>query len=53
MANTLKLDHEKGLIVMDRVFAKKSENTLSDEYAHLQNVRLRKVYSNRLRKYKF
>lgn len=39
MANTLKLDHENGLIVMDRVFAKKSENTMSNEYAHLQNVR--------------
>ena len=39
MANTLKLDHENGRIVMDRVFAKKSENTMSNEYAHLQNVR--------------
>ena len=39
MANTLKLDHKNGLIVMDRVFAKKSENTMSNEYAHLQNVR--------------
>ena len=39
MANSLKLDHENGRIVMDRVFAKKSENTMSNEYAHLQNVR--------------
>ena len=39
MKNTLKLDHENGLIVMDRTFAKKAENTMSTEYAHLQNVR--------------
>ena len=39
MANTLKLNHEKGLIVMDRAFAKNAENTMSAEYAHLQNVR--------------
>lgn len=39
MANTLKLNHEKGLIVMDRTFAKNAENTMSAEYAHLQNVR--------------
>ena len=39
MANTLKLNHEKGLIVMDRAFAKNAENTMSTEYAHLQNVR--------------
>ena len=39
MANTLKLNHEKGLIVMDRTFAKNAENTMSNEYAHLQNVR--------------
>ena len=39
MKNTLKLDHENGLIVMDRTFAQKAENTMSTEYAHLQNVR--------------
>ena len=39
MANTLKLNHEKGQIVMDRAFAKNAENTMSAEYAHLQNVR--------------
>ena len=39
MKNTLKLDHENGLIIMDRTFAKKSENTRSEEYTHLQNVR--------------
>ena len=39
MANTLKLNHEKGQIIMDRAFAKNSENTMSTEYAHLQNVR--------------
>ena len=39
MANTLKLDHKNGQIVMDRTFAKKSEDTMSTEYAHLQNVR--------------
>ena len=39
MANTLKLNHEKGQIVMDRAFAKNAENTMSNEYAHLQNVR--------------
>ena len=39
MANTLKLNHEKGQIVMDRTFAKNAENTMSNEYAHLQNVR--------------
>lgn len=39
MKNTLKLDHEKQQIIMDRTFAKKSENTRSDEYRHLQEVR--------------
>ena len=39
MKNTLKLNHEKGQIVMDRTFAKKAENTMSAEYAHLQSVR--------------
>lgn len=39
MKNTLKIDHNKGLIIMDRTFAKLSENTRSEEYAHLQQVR--------------
>ena len=39
MKNTLKINHEKGTITMDRTFAKKAENTMSAEYAHLQNVR--------------
>ena len=39
MKNTLKLNHEKGQIIMDRTFAKNAENTRSEEYAHLQNVR--------------
>ena len=39
MKNTLKLDHKAGVIIMDRTFAKKSENTRSEEYAHLQSVR--------------
>ena len=39
MKNTLKIDHKRGAIVMDRTFAKKAENTMSAEYAHLQSVR--------------
>ena len=39
MKNTLKIDRENGLIVMDRTFAKLSENTRSEEYTHLQQVR--------------
>ena len=39
MKNVLKLDHEHQLLVMDRTFAKKSENTMSNEYRHLQDVR--------------
>ena len=39
MKNTLKMDYNNKLIIMDRTFAKKSEDTRSDEYAHLQNVR--------------
>ncbi len=39
MKNTLKIDHIHSVIIMDRTFAKKAENTMSDEYAHLQNVR--------------
>ena len=39
MKNTLKIDRENRLIVMDRTFAKLSENTRSEEYTHLQQVR--------------
>lgn len=39
MKNTLKICHEDGTIVMDATFAKKSANTMSAEYAHLQQVR--------------
>lgn len=39
MKNILKIDHAKNIIVMDATFAKKSENTMSAEYAHLQQVR--------------
>lgn len=39
MKNTLKIDRVNGLIVMDRTFAKLSENTRSEEYSHLQQVR--------------
>lgn len=55
MKNTLKINHEKKAIVMDRTFAKFAENTRSEEYAHLQQVRkdypaysvtLRKIRSN-------
>ena len=39
MKNVLKLNHENCTIVMDRTFAKRSENTRSEEYTHLQQVR--------------
>ena len=39
MKNTLKIDFDAKTIIMDRTFAKKSEDTRSDEYLHLQNVR--------------
>ena len=39
MKNTLKLDHAKKMIIMDRTFAKNSEDTRSEEYRHLQSVR--------------
>ena len=38
MKNTLRLDHENGTIIMDRTFAKLSQNTMSNEYKHLQEV---------------
>lgn len=39
--NTLKIFHDgaNSRIVMDRTFAKNAENTMSKEYAHLQQVR--------------
>ena len=39
MKNTLKVNHINGQIIMDRTFAKLAENTRSEEYAHLQQVR--------------
>lgn len=39
MKNTLRIDREHDLIIMDRTFAKLSEDTRSEEYAHLQTVR--------------
>ena len=39
MKNTLKINHADRIIVMDRTFAKLAENTMSAEYAHLQQVR--------------
>lgn len=39
MKNTLKIKHETELIIMDRTFAKKAENTRSEEYMHLQKIR--------------
>ena len=39
MKNTLKMDFANNTIVMDRTFAKRSEDTHSDEYRHLQTVR--------------
>ena len=39
MKNTLKIDFENSRIIMDRTFAKKVQNTNSEEYRHLQQVR--------------
>lgn len=39
MKNVLKIDFAKNRIVMDRMFAKNSADTRSEEYAHLQRVR--------------
>ena len=39
MKNTLKIDFAKEQIIMDRTFAKKVQNTISEEYRHLQQVR--------------
>ena len=40
MKNTLRLNHTNRTIVMDRTFAKFAANTMSQEYAHLQRVRM-------------
>ena len=37
--STLKVLHTENVIQMNRIFAKAAENTMSDEYAHLQKVR--------------
>lgn len=39
MKNTLRVNHADRTIIMDRTFAKYAENTMSSEYAHLQQVR--------------
>ena len=39
MKNTLHLNHAERTIVMDKTFAKFAANTMSAEYAHLQQVR--------------
>ena len=39
MTNTLTINHANRTIIMDRTFARNSVNTMSEEYAHLQQVR--------------
>lgn len=39
MKNTLTINHANRTIIMDRTFAKFAANTMTEEYAHLQNVR--------------
>lgn len=39
MKNTLKINHEKRAIIMDRTFAELAADTYTEEYAHLQSVR--------------
>lgn len=39
MKNTCKICHTDRTIVMDRTFAKLAENTRSEEYRHLQQIR--------------
>ncbi len=39
MTNTLTINHANRTIIMDRTFAKFAANTMTEEYAHLQNVR--------------
>ena len=54
MKNVLRVSHSDCTIIMDRTFAKLSENTMSAEYAHLQQVRIQypmyKVVQRRIRK---
>jgi len=40
MKNVLKIDHVERKLIMDRTFAKYAMDTRSEEYAHLQRVRL-------------
>lgn len=39
MSNTVRVNAAKGLLVMDRIFAKKSQDVRSEEYELLQRVR--------------
>ncbi len=39
MKNTLKINHKDKQLIMDRTFARLAENTRSEEYTHLQQVR--------------
>lgn len=39
MTNTLKINHATRQLIMDRTFAKKSMDTRSEEFQHLQSVR--------------
>lgn len=39
MTNTLTINHANRTIIMDRTFAKFATNTMTEEYAHLQQVR--------------
>lgn len=39
MSNTVRVNAAKGLLVMDRIFAKKSQDVRSEEYDLLQRVR--------------
>lgn len=39
LKSTLRIDMEENLIIMNKTFAKKAQNTLSDEYHHLQKIR--------------
>lgn len=39
MRGTLKINQEKGIIIMSREFAKAASDTLSPEYLHLQEVK--------------
>ena len=54
MKNTLKLNHTDRTIVMDKTFARFAADTMSAEYAHLQQVRqdypLYTVVQRRIRK---